>query len=255
MCRLGPGHRRSRGRRGHHRLGSIDPLDDLADLAEEFGVHYHVDAAWGGALLFSRAHRRRLCGIERAHSVTIDAHKQMYLPIGIGLLLLRTPYLARAIQKSGTYILQDGSGDLGRHSVEGSRPGTSLFVHAALHIIGRRGYENLVNDSMTRAAFMARQIREREDFELLAEPETNIVLYRYVSSHLKDHRSNGEFTTKPQAREPLQYDTSAGAVAGVSYGCVAHDPTACALRRSDRRAAGGCCESAGQGVGCLRTPR
>jgi len=179
--------------------GSIDPLDELADLAAEFGVHYHVDAAWGGALLFSRAHRRRLRGLERAHSVTIDAHKQMYLPIGTSLLLLRDPQSARAIQKSSDYILQDGSRDLGRHSVEGSRPGSSLFVHAALHIIGRHGYETLVNDSLKRAAFMARQILACRDFELLAEPETNIVLYRYVPSDLSSHRSSGGLNTTPQA--------------------------------------------------------
>jgi glutamate decarboxylase len=157
-----------------------------------------VDAAWGGALLFSRVHKRRLRGLERAHSVTIDAHKQMYLPIGTSLLLLRDPQLARTIRKSSDYILQDGSCDLGRHSVEGSRPGSSLFVHAALHIIGRQGYETLVNDSLGRAAFMARQILAREDFELLAEPETNIVLYRYVPPDLRIHRSNGGFTAAPQ---------------------------------------------------------
>ena len=120
--------------------GSLDALDELANVAEEFDVHYHVDAAWGGGLLFSGRHSPRLRGIERATSVTIDGHKSMHLPIGTSLLLMADPQAADVIVRSSNYIIQDGSGDLGRHTIEGSRPASSLFAHAALHIIGRRGY-------------------------------------------------------------------------------------------------------------------
>ena len=179
--------------------GSIDPLDEIADLAEEFAIHYHIDAAWGGPLLFSRSHRARLRGIERADSVTIDAHKQMYLPIGTSMLLLRDPQRARVVEKTSDYILLDGSGDLGRRSVEGSRPGNALFVHAALNIIGRRGYESLVDESIRRAAFMAEAIRRSPEFELLAEPETNIVLYRYLPPSARADRSTGRRTQESTA--------------------------------------------------------
>ncbi len=180
--------------------GSIDPLDDLADLANECSIHYHVDAAWGGTLLFSRTHRDRLRGIERADSVTIDPHKQMYVPIGTSLLLLRDPYVAQTIQQSSDYMLHEGSGDLGRYSVEGSRPASSLYVHAALHIIGRRGYERFIDGNIAMARFMARRIEERIDFELLAEPETNIVLYRYVPLDFGGGRARGSFATESQDR-------------------------------------------------------
>ncbi|MFX7674846.1 pyridoxal-dependent decarboxylase, partial [Acinetobacter baumannii] len=60
--------------------GAIDPLDRLADIAEEWGLWFHVDAAYGGALLFSDAQRQRLRGIERADSITIDPHKWMFVP-------------------------------------------------------------------------------------------------------------------------------------------------------------------------------
>lgn len=179
--------------------GSIDDLEELADLAEEFGVHYHVDAAWGGALLFSQTHRVRLRGITRADSVTIDAHKQMCLPVGISMLLLRNTRAALAIEKTSNYMLQAGSGDLGRCAVEGSRPGNSLFVHAALNIIGRRGYESLVDESMRRAKFMADQLRRSSEFELLVEPDTNIVLYRYIPSHERGHVAGGGRTAAEQA--------------------------------------------------------
>ncbi len=69
---------------GTTETGHIDPLEDLADFAAEIGCHFHVDAAWGGPTLFSSTHRRLLKGIERADSVTIDAHKQLYVPMARG---------------------------------------------------------------------------------------------------------------------------------------------------------------------------
>jgi len=162
--------------------GSIDPLEPVADVARDAGVHLHVDAAWGGALLFSRRHRALLAGIERADTVTIDPHKQMYTPVGTGLLFFRDPGLARAVEKHARYIVRRGSADLGRRSLEGSRPGAVVFLHAGLCLFGREGYGRLVDESVRKARYMAGHVRERHGFELLAEPETNIVLYRLLPS-------------------------------------------------------------------------
>jgi glutamate/tyrosine decarboxylase-like PLP-dependent enzyme len=119
--------------------GSIDPLAAVAEIAAGEGVHYHVDAAWGGGLLFSEKHRSKLEGIECADSITLDAHKQLHMPIGLSLVLLRDPATARAMEIEANYMLRDDSGDLGRVSMEGSRPGMALFLHAALEIFGRSG--------------------------------------------------------------------------------------------------------------------
>ncbi len=68
--------------------GSVDPLEDIAKIAQENNIHFHVDAAWGGPIIFSRKHQHKLAGIEKADSVTIDGHKQLYLPMGIGMVLM-----------------------------------------------------------------------------------------------------------------------------------------------------------------------
>jgi glutamate decarboxylase len=72
--------------------GNIDSLLDIADIAQAANVHFHVDAAWGGPLVFSEQHGQKLVGIERADSVTIDGHKQLYLPMGIGMVFMREPH-------------------------------------------------------------------------------------------------------------------------------------------------------------------
>ncbi len=164
---------------GTTETGNVDPLEALAELAAEEGCHFHVDAAWGGPTLFSEQHRDLLRGIERADSVTLDAHKQLYVPMGAGMVLFKDPAALQAIEHHATYILRKGSKDLGSHTLEGSRPGKAMLVHAGLSIIGRKGYELLIDFGIERARTFAERIREHVDFELMTEPELNILTYRY----------------------------------------------------------------------------
>ncbi|GAB1392595.1 putative pyridoxal-dependent aspartate 1-decarboxylase [Rhodocyclaceae bacterium] len=164
---------------GTTETGNIDPLEELADLAQGLGCHYHIDAAWGGATLLSSTYRRLLKGIERADSVTIDAHKQLYVPMGAGMVLFKDPTALSAIEHHAAYILREGSRDLGSHTLEGSRPGMAMLVHAGLCIIGRKGYELLIDQGIDRARHFAQRIGAHPDFELVTEPELNILTYRF----------------------------------------------------------------------------
>lgn len=164
---------------GTTETGNVDPLEALADFAEELGCHFHVDAAWGGPTLFSDRYRYLLKGIERADSVTIDGHKQLYIPMGAGMVVFKDPTALSAIEHHANYILRHGSKDLGSHTLEGSRPGMAMLVHAGLSIIGRKGYELLMDMGIERAKTFAAMIREHSDFELTSDPELNILTYRY----------------------------------------------------------------------------
>ncbi|MDD5284899.1 MAG: putative pyridoxal-dependent aspartate 1-decarboxylase [Desulfuromonadaceae bacterium] len=165
---------------GTTETGNVDPLEALADLAEELGCHFHVDAAWGGPTLFSDTYRGLLRGIERADSVTIDAHKQLYVPMGAGMVLFKDPATLSSIEHHAAYIIRRGSRDLGSRTLEGSRPGMAMLVHAGLSIIGRKGYELLIDQGIERARSFARRIDAHPDFELVSEPELNILTYRYI---------------------------------------------------------------------------
>jgi glutamate decarboxylase len=168
------------GTAGTTDCGSIDPLDEIADVAAAEGSHFHVDAAWGGPLLLSDRHRHLLAGVERADTVTLDGHKQLHLPLGTSLVLFREPGLAHGLEHEADYMLRRDSFDQGRYTLEGSRAGAVLFLHAALHLIGREGFGFLVDNNFARARQFADMIAASEDFDLLHEPETNLVLYRYL---------------------------------------------------------------------------
>ena len=136
---------------GSSETGSVDPLDALADIAEREGCHYHIDAAWGGPTLFSEKYKHLLQGIDRADSVTIDAHKQLYVPMGAGAVVFRLPEMMDSIEHHAEYIIRKGSRDIGSHSLEGSRPGMALLIHSGLRIIGRKGYALLINLGIEKA--------------------------------------------------------------------------------------------------------
>lgn len=165
---------------GTTETGNVDPLDKIADIAEQYQCYFHVDAAWGGATLLSNKHRYLLNGIERADSVTIDAHKQMYVPMGAGVVVFKDPSSVADIEHHAEYILRKGSKDLGSHTLEGSRSGMAMLVYASLHIISRPGYEMLINRAIDKAKYFAEIINEHDDFELVTEPELCLLTYRYV---------------------------------------------------------------------------
>ena len=165
---------------GTTETGSVDPLDEMAEIAAHYGAHFHVDAAWGGPTLFSQKYRPLMAGIEKADSVTVDAHKQLYTPMGAGMVVFRDPAALEAIEHHAEYIIRKGSKDLGARTLEGSRPGMAMLVHAGFNIIGRKGYEILIDQNIDRAQRFAKQIEEHPEFELVAAPTLNILAYRYV---------------------------------------------------------------------------
>ena len=188
---------------GTTETGNIDPLEALADLAGELACHFHVDAAWGGATLFSDSYRSLLKGIERADSVTIDAHKQLYVPIGAGMVLFKDPATLSSIEHHVAYIIRERSRDLGSRTLEGSRPGMAMLVHAGLSIIGRKGYELLMDQSIERARRFARRIDDHPDFELVSEPELNILTYRYNPAWVQETLARGPAERNTRINERL----------------------------------------------------
>jgi putative pyridoxal-dependent aspartate 1-decarboxylase len=188
---------------GATETGSVDPLDELADIAAQHGAHFHVDAAWGGPTLFSRRHRHLLEGIARADSVTLDAHKQLYTPVGAGMVVFKDVQSLSAVEHHANYVIRKGSRDIGKHTLEGTRTGMAMLVHSALRIIGRRGYELLIDLGIDKAAQFAGMIESAPDFEVVSPPVLNLLTYRYVPRAARAVLSSGTRDEKRAANETL----------------------------------------------------
>ncbi|WP_343691143.1 amino acid adenylation domain-containing protein [Chitinophaga sp.] len=169
---------------GATETGRIDPLDALADIAEQYGIHFHADAAFGGMLLFSAQLAKKLKGIQRADTVTICGHKQMYLPMGASVCLFRSPDFASFSENNTFYQARKGSYDLGRFSIEGSRSFVSLLFHGALKMLGAKGFSELMEMNYNRTLSLEEKISQRDNFEIMTAPEMNILTYRYIPAAL-----------------------------------------------------------------------
>jgi glutamate decarboxylase len=188
---------------GATETGSVDPLSELADIAAEHGAHFHVDAAWGGPTLFSGRHSHLLEGIERADSVTLDAHKQLYVPVGAGMVVFKDVQALDAVEHHANYVIRKGSRDIGKHTLEGTRPGMAMLVHSALRIIGKRGYELLIDSGIDKAEQFASMIRRSSCFELTTEPVLNLLTYRYVPAAARGVLAQGSPGQRRAANETL----------------------------------------------------
>ncbi len=181
---------------GTTETGTVDDLHRIADICGENGIHFHVDAAWGGPTLLSEKHRGLLSGIERADSVTIDGHKQFYMPMGCGMIYFKDPFAMDKVAYHAAYINRPGSVDLGRKSLVGSRAATSLILGSALDIMGRGGYALLIDHGIELARAFADEIKKRPLFELVTPPQLNILTYRIVPAFLRAQWERAGIDTK-----------------------------------------------------------
>jgi aromatic-L-amino-acid decarboxylase len=126
---------------GNTAAGVIDPLPAIADLCDKLEVDLHVDAAWAGAACLSPLLRPVLDGIERADSVTIDAHKWLSAPMGAGMFFTRHGHaLTRTFRATASYMPSAEASDPYLSSAQWSRRLTGLKVFMSLAAAGQDGY-------------------------------------------------------------------------------------------------------------------
>ncbi len=190
------------GLAGATETGTIDPLVEIAAICAEYGIHFHVDGAWGGPTLLSQRYRNLLDGIQYADSVTIDGHKQFYMPMGCGMVYFKEPAALDAIAYYSRYINRPGSVDLGIKSLSGSREATSLILDSALKIMGVNGYALLIEHGIHTACEFAEEIELRPDFELTSPQVLNIMTYRFFPQALRK-----EIENKSYSEEKRVYDS------------------------------------------------
>ena len=136
------------GNAGTTAAGAIDPLPEIARVCREFGLWFHVDAAWGGAAAISPSLRPHLAGIESADSITCDAHKWFSVPMGCGMFFCRhRESVAQAFRAEVSYMpTKLPSADAARtfdpftNSAQWSRRFIGLKLFMALAHQGEAGY-------------------------------------------------------------------------------------------------------------------
>jgi glutamate/tyrosine decarboxylase-like PLP-dependent enzyme len=149
---------------GSTSAGVLDPVAELAQVADEEGVWLHADAAWGGAAALAPELKPLVEGISRASSITFDAHKWLSVPMGAGLFLTRHPgILERTFKVSASYMPRQaasGPADPYAHSMQWSRRFIGLKVFLSLAVAGWEGYAEAIRHQTAMGDLLRQHLRE-----------------------------------------------------------------------------------------------
>ncbi|MFI1795887.1 pyridoxal phosphate-dependent decarboxylase family protein [Streptomyces sp. NPDC020379] len=163
--------------------GRIDPLPHLADLCDTHHARLHIDASYGGTLLFSDTLRPALHGLDRAHTIALDLHKLGWQPIAAGLLAVPDTTALHPLAHQADYLnapddTEAGHPDLLGRSLRTTRRPDILKIAVTLRALGRTGMGRLVERVCATAHHLADLIDAHPRFELHARPTLSTVLFR-----------------------------------------------------------------------------
>ena len=183
--------------------GTVDPLSECARIAEATGAWFHVDAAYGGFFVLTERGKERLAGIEKADSITVDAHKSLFLPFGTGGLLVRDEsQLVDSLEGRGSYMqdVPEHGREIHNYFAMGpelTRPPRGLEVWLALHLHGVAPFRVELDRMLDLTEWTTQALKEMPDIEVIADPELSIVAFRSaagdqvsreIARHMNDSR-------------------------------------------------------------------
>jgi glutamate/tyrosine decarboxylase-like PLP-dependent enzyme len=179
------------GSAGTVNTGVVDPLVEIAAVAEEFNLWFHVDGAYGAPGVMDQRKADLFSGLEKADSVSLDPHKWLYVPVDAGCLLFRDAAAAMAAfsTEDADYIKLHGHSDDAAfaywdYGVELSRRFRALKVWLTLGYYGVNRIAAAIADDCALAGYMGELVSQAENFELLAPVELSICCFRYVPREL-----------------------------------------------------------------------
>jgi len=176
--------------------GSVDPLKVIGEYCAAHQLWLHVDGAHGASALLSSRHRHVLDGIALADSVTWDGHKLLYMPATVSAVLFRSAANGRqAFAQNASYLFEEKPQEeqdfnVSYRTLECTKRMMALKLWAAFSLYGVEGMAALVDEAFAKAHRFAEMIGATDDFELLMQPQTNIVCFRHLAAGINPSELN-----------------------------------------------------------------
>ncbi len=185
-------------------LGSFDPFKEISAICKKLNLWLHVDASWGGPVIFSSKQKHKLAGVELADSLAVNPHKMMGAPITCSFLL--GPDLTK-FHKANTlpagYLFHEGNEggevwDLADLTLQCGRRGDSLKLALSWIYYGKDGFEKQIDNAFDIASYFATEMSKRKDFVLVSDnppPCLQVCFYFAKGGDLAEQADDNTRTT------------------------------------------------------------
>ena len=178
-------------------VGAIDPLDTLGDIAKRNKLWFHIDAAYGGFFILTKEGKKKLKGIEKSDSIVMDPHKGLFIPYGLGVVLIKNKkqmmkshfYQANYMQDTFSNEEEVSPADL---SPELTKHFRGLRLWLPLKLIGLSPFQAALEEKLLLARYFYQKIKKINGFEVGPEPELSVVTYRYIPKKEDPNKFNEE---------------------------------------------------------------
>ena len=179
---------------GTTNTGTVDPLAEMAAVAADAGIWFHVDGAYGGFFQLTERGRDRLAGIERADSITLDPHKSLFLPYGTGALVVRsTDALRRTFTEEAAYMQDFGDAgglpDFDALGPELTRDFRGLRLWLPLHLHGVDAFRQQLDEKLNLAWMAYEALAADPRFEVPWTPDLSVVAFRLAGGDDETQRN------------------------------------------------------------------
>ena len=180
------------GTAGTTATGAIDPLEPIAELCAGHGIHFHVDACYGGPAVLAPDLRPLMAGIERADSIAADAHKWLYTPLLGGCAILRDAALLPAAFAADASVIWMDEEARAAHGIDYvhqgpdfSRGFAALRIWLSLVAHGSAAYGRRISHDAALARYLGELVEEHPDFELMTPVKLSICCFRFAPAALR----------------------------------------------------------------------
>jgi glutamate/tyrosine decarboxylase-like PLP-dependent enzyme len=187
---------------GTTNTGSIDPLEEIAQIARSRGMWMHVDAAYGGSVAFSKSHRAKIKGIGLADSIAWDAHKWLFQTHGCGAVLFRekshplksfasSAQYVRDVEHMATEEDQNTMLDPWNYGMELTRPARHMKLWFTLQVLGTDAIDRMISSGFHLAKHLETSLRQLDGWEITSPGSLAILTFRYAPQ-TRDHITKAE---------------------------------------------------------------
>ncbi len=183
--------------------GSVDPLEDLFEIAEINKMWFHVDGAYGASFVLCKSGKKKLKGIENADTLTMDPHKGLFAPFGTGVILAKNGMdLHRPYQYEANYM-QDEKTLASKSQISPAEMSPELTRHfrgmriwMALKLAGVNAFRSALEEKMLLAQYFYNELQSIDRIETGPFPDLSIVIFRYIPQKGEPNKFNQSLLEK-----------------------------------------------------------